>query len=382
MKTFDHFLPTRVFFGNGEVTRVGKLTKEIGNCALVVTGRHAMRDTGILSRVLGYLEAEEMSMSVFDQISPNPKEDEIDAGVSLLHKYQCNVIIGMGGGSAMDAAKAIAAAVSYNKSIHELIDQDIATKRVTIPVITIPTTAGSGAEVTRRAIISDPIKRMKQGIQGNGIFPKIAIVDPELTLSLPKNITAETGFDVLCHAIETFVSKKSSPITMMFSEEAIRIVSTILPKLVQNGNNLDYRSKLMFASLLMGYNLANASTCLPHRLQYPIGGHTDTGHSAGLICLFPAWLQRLIPFAPQKLAHIAELMGTDISELSELEAAQKSIELVKALMNEIGITIRLRDLGISFKECAQLATEVTGNVEADISYHGPKDIIELYQAAW
>lgn len=382
MKTFEYLMPTRIIFGNGEIARAGVLTREVGRRALVVTGKRAMRSSGILNRLLDYLESTGVDAVVFDRISPNPKVMEIDDGARYAKEHHCAVVIGLGGGSAIDGAKGIAVAAGCGKSIKEYILGSKMPGKAVLPIIAIPTTAGTGAEITRRAIISDMEGQTKRGIQGNAIFPKVAIVDPELSLSVPKNITAETGFDVLCHAIETYVSRRAQPITTLFSEEAIRIVSENLEEIVRDGSNLERRTNMMYASLLMGFNLANSSTCLPHRMQYPIGGRTDTSHGAGLASLFPSWLERVAPLEPRKFARIAELMGANATGLSELEGAERSIHLIKTLLTNIGMNIRLRHLGISFEGCSQLAGEVSGNLEDDLSFNGPRSIVELYEAAW
>lgn len=382
MKTFEYLMPTRILFGNGQIRKVGIEAKELGHRALVITGKRAMRSYGILERVAGYLESAGIDHVIFDKISPNPKVTEVDEGIDYARKHQCDIVVGLGGGSAIDAAKGVAMVANYGESIRDYLVGNAIIGEESLPMISIPTTAGTGAEVTNGAIISDMQRRIKRKVEGKGTFPKLAIVDAELSLSLPGNITRETGFDVLCHAIETYVSKKAGPITALFSKEAVRIVFQNLKDVVRDGSNLEARTNMMYASLLMGFNLTNSSTCLPHRLQYPIGAHTDTSHGMGLASLFPVWLEGLAPLVPKKFAKIAELLGADVIGLSELEAAKRGVEIIDAFLKDMGLSIRLRDLGISLQECSRLASEVYGNLEVDPGFQSREDVLKLYRAAW
>jgi len=155
-----------------------------------------------------------------------------------------------------------------------------------LPLVAIPTTAGTGSELSKAAIITDESRKIKKGIRGAALYPKVAIVDSVFTESVPYNITMETGFDVLAHGLESYISKSASPYTEMQSEQALRIVGTYLPALAENLQDREAREKMSFASMIMGINLGHASTCLPHRMQYHLGAHTDTSHGAGLEALF------------------------------------------------------------------------------------------------
>lgn len=382
INSFEFFTPTKVIFGCGSIKESGRVIREFGDRVLLVTGRRAMKKTGILEKVVKLMGAEGIKVIVYDKITPNPKVIEVDEGAKVAKDNDCQVIIGLGGGSAIDAVKLIAVAAGHNVSIIEYIKSSIAPSALTLPIIAIPTTAGTGAEVTKGAIITDSKNKIKTGIRGENIFPKAAIIDAESTLSLPRNITAETGFDVLCHAIETYVSKKAQPITDTFAEKAIEIVVENLPKVLSNGSDLKSRTKMSYASMLMGFNLVNSRTCLPHRLQYPVGAHTDTSHARGLAAILPVWIDKTYSYSTRKFAKVAELMKEYISGLTEQKAAERCSDAIRKFLDAINLVVRLRTLGIRYEGSLELAKEVTGNLESN---PGPTDmahIVELYKAAW
>jgi len=382
IRSFELSIPTKVIFGCGSIKAIGKAASYWGCKSLLVTGRSAMRRTGLLEEVVNSMRAANMETVVYDNITPNPRATEVDEGANIAMDKGCQVIIGLGGGSAIDAAKLIAVAAGHNVSIKEYIGNQTPSSALTSPIIAIPTTSGTGAEVTKGAIITDLQRKIKTGVRGENLLPKVAIIDPELTLSVPGDITAETGFDVLCHAIETYVSTKSQPITDMFAEKTIEVVVKNLPKILLNGKDLESRANMSYASMLMGFNLINSRTCLPHRLQYPVGAHTDTSHAKGLAALLPIWIEKTCLHSPEKFARIAQLMGEAISFLTEQEAAGKSSDAVRKFLSIINLNVRLRDLGIHFKESLELASEVTGDLGSNPGLTDMAHIVELYQDSW
>ena len=383
MISFEFYTPTKIYFGIGKLSLAGDIALKFGNRALIVTGLSSMKRTGILSRLESILNSVGIKIFLFEGITPNPLGSQVDKGARIALENNCDMVVGLGGGSTIDAAKAIAAVAKSSKSIYDFLTRLESPSGTILPIIAIPTTAGTGSELSKAAIITDETNMRKVGFRSARICPIVAIVDPELTISVPGQITAETGFDVLSHAIETYISKKSNPITEMFSQRAIRLVAQYLPKSYLNGNNLEARVNMSYASMLMGFNLGNSSTCLPHRLQYPVGTHTNTSHAKGLAALFPAWLKKTYKYSISKFAQVARLLDKDASKgLDEQQAARKAVDIVTHFQNSIGLIGSLRDLGITFEMCAQLADEVTGSVENDPGYIRKESIVEIYKAAW
>lgn len=380
MGLYQVAIPTKIYFGRNIWEEALKVQEAIlqGNVMIVTTGRSLYR--------LGYVEELRKCLQncsciknivIFDTISANPKLSEVRKGILLGKQEKTDVIVGFGGGSAMDAAKAIAAGVKSEVRIEDLFYQGGEPGADTLPVIAIPTTAGTGSELSKAAIITDDVRKIKSGIRGRALYPSAAIVDSYFTESVPFQVTMETGFDVLAHAAESYISRSASPYTKMQSETAIQIVGKYLPRLAENLKDEKAREKMSFASMIMGINLGNASTCLPHRLQYPIGAHTDTSHGAGLAALFTAWVRCEYRYASGQVERMMNLLtGRDIrGEADCTEAVYRFIRLLK-------LTASLQELGIERKQLEAMAAEVSGNIGNDPASQEEGIIPKLYEMAW
>ena len=287
------------------------------------------------------------------------------------------MIIGFGGGSAMDGAKAIAAGIKSKEDIEVYFYQGKEPGEDTLPVIAIPTTAGTGSELSKAAILTDEVRKVKTGIRGNALYPLTAIVDSCFTETVPFRITMETGFDVLAHAAESYISRAASPYTRVQSETAIQIAGQYLPRLAECLSDAEAREKMSFASMIMGINLGNASTCLPHRLQYPLGAHTDTSHGAGLAALFTAWICCEYKYAPERVERILELL-TGEKKQGEADCAEAMHQFIHSLK----LPVSLREMGIAKEQLLVFAKEVSGNIGNDPASCEEGIILKLYETAW
>nr|MCR5102673.1 iron-containing alcohol dehydrogenase [Butyrivibrio sp.] len=258
--------------------------------------------------------------------------------------------------SAIDAAKAVAVGIVSEIDIEDFLIQGIEPPNETLPIIAIPTTSGTGAELTKGAIISSREMKVKSGIRGEHVVPKVAIVDPIYTYSLPLNVTMESGFDVFTHAAESYCAIKANPFSEMLSEKAIKIVGTALPRLKNNLEDIEAREMMSFASHIMGFNVKNVGNCLPHRLQYPIGVETETSHGVGLISLYPAWMKYEQEVASEKINNILEWLGCDTS----LDAGVS----IRKWMDKLGIYKNITELGNTLS-ADELAEMVSGNLSND-----------------
>jgi len=376
---FTH--PSKFLFGKGKISALGEECRPFGTKALVVTSGDDMDRCGILKKAIDALAGVGIAAYLFNGITPNPKTSEINAGAEAARTAGAQVVIGLGGGSAIDGAKATAVVAGCGGNVEDYLYDAQKDKAATLPIIAIPTTAGTGSELSRGAIISDAARSFKGGLRGNEVLARVAIVDPELTISVPKRVTAETGFDVLCHAVETYVSRKAQPITEMFSEKAIAIVGECLLPVVEDGSNIEARTAMSFASALMGCNLCNSSNCLPHRMQYPIGARTNTSHAAGLAALFPGWLERSYRSAPVKFATIARLLG-ESEDLPTEDMARRGAKRIVSCMDTLGLRIGLRDLGITEDELCALCADVKGDLSANPWAVEVADMDALYREAF
>ncbi|GAV43009.1 iron-containing alcohol dehydrogenase [Streptomyces acidiscabies] len=344
---FDLDLPTRIVFGAGTLDRLGPLTRELGERPLLVTGRSAGRKYGYLERALASLGG----AVHFDGVSPNPTCVEVEQAAEVARKHGCDVVVGLGGGSPLDAAKAVAAVLGTGRPATELIGSTLSPADPVVPIVAVPTTAGSGSEVTKGAIVTDTVRRFRSGIRGDALTPRIAVIDPELTATVPRHVRTETAFDAFAHAVEGFVARRSDPLSQALAVQALELITEHTDDDSRAG-----REALSLAALLGGINVARASTCLPHRLQQAMGALPDLGisHGRGLAVVYPAWLRHTEHHAPDDFGRLARLLGT--SSVGEA---------VGAFLERTSLASRLRDHGVSRGDLGALLDGVTGNLDND-----------------
>lgn len=376
MKPYQINIPTKVYFGR-DIWReaIRSLGAFFGGKILVVTTGRSLVRLGYVRELVKEIKACSLTnhVEVFDGVSVNPRISEVKSGIQMGKDIKADVIVGFGGGSAMDAAKAMAAGLGSDKDVEELFYYGKEPGKDILPIIAIPTTAGTGSELSKAAIITDEVNKIKKGIRGIALYPQIAIVDSVFTESMPLSVTMETGFDVFAHGIESYLSLAGSPYTRMQSEYAIQVVGQYLLRLSVDLGDKEAREKMSFASMLMGINLGNASTCLPHRLQYPLGARTDTSHGAGLAALFPAWITCEYKYAPERIERgVSLLCGEDIYR--KKNCVGKVCEFIKRL----GLPMSLRELGILDEDLKGMASEVTGNIKNDPMAQEKDIIFKLY----
>ncbi|SDK21120.1 alcohol dehydrogenase [Actinopolyspora mzabensis] len=352
----DHFTPTRVVFGAGRLREVGQLTREHGSRALIVCGRRAARQHGMLHVVRSSLGEAGLAVTVFDEVSPDPRADEVDQAVAVAHREGCDVLVGLGGGSAIDAAKAAAVGFVHGPA-GALLGTTVAATDDLLPVVAVPTTAGSGAEVTKGAIITDTDRGLKTGIRGEALFPAAALIDPDLLRSVPHQVLVETGFDAFAHAVESYLARRSNPLSDLLAERCLELISGSLPRLVRGERDAELRETMALAALFGGLNVATASTCLPHRLQQAMGAipKAAVSHGRGLALVYPAWLRHAYPHASRRMDNIAELLGR----------GGEGPDAIVEMLDRIGLRARLTTAGVSEDDLPILVGSVTGNTDND-----------------
>ena len=333
-------LRVKTIFGMGSLSRLGEVCRPYGNSALLVTGSSAEK-RGYVDRCK-ILLGEGITVEGYHSITPNPTVHQVNAIVRMIKERNLKMIIVVGGGSAMDAAKLAAVIAVQGGTAEEYLlggGRTIDTDGGSVPVIAVPTTSASGSELSRGAIISWPERNLKIGMFNDKLYATAAIVDPELALTLPAKEVALGGFDAFCHAVETYISTKADPKTIALSRDAIKAVCHYLPIALKNPNDRVARAYLSFYSMAMGYNLANCGSCAPHRMQYPIGGLTNTAHAEGLAALYPTWVYLTYDVSRERFDDISVCMaeGMDIPNTGVLDVLDK-------FMTEIGVKRTLRDL--------------------------------------
>ncbi|MDP2267812.1 MAG: iron-containing alcohol dehydrogenase [Deltaproteobacteria bacterium] len=384
MKNIFAFTGARkIVFGNGSFAGLAQHLVDLrAKRPLVVLDKN-LAAAGFSAKVAQVLESAGMEYCLFDQAEPEPRLELADEGAKLALKKKCDAVIGIGGGSAMDVAKAVSVLVTNKGKAADYLGLN-KVPGPGLPTIMIPTTAGTGSEVTFTAVFIRKNLKKKEGMNSPYLYPDLALLDPELTLSLPAGPTATTGLDALCHAIESYTSINASPMSEMMSLEAIRLISDNLRTCVHEGGNLDAREQMLLGSLYAGLGLANAGVTAVHSLSYPLGGKYGIPHGlANTILLLPVMAFNL-PAALEKFAVIAEVMGEVTDDLPLREAAYLALDAVEALIEDCGIETKLSDFDIAeedFPELAKVAMTIARPLENNPRQVTIEKAIEIYGEA-
>ncbi|OPY07936.1 MAG: 1,3-propanediol dehydrogenase [Syntrophaceae bacterium PtaB.Bin095] len=384
IKPFSFTGARRIVFGTGSFAKLAEHIQALkGRRPLVVLDKN-LAAAGFQEKVEEVLGQSGLKISFFDKADPEPKLDLADEGARIALKGKCDLVVGVGGGSAMDLAKAVAA-VAGNQG--HAVDY-LGLNKVPgpgLPMIMIPTTAGTGSEVTFTAVFVRPDLKKKEGMNSPYLYPDIALLDPELTLTLPPEPTATTGLDALCHAVESYTSINASPMSEMLSLEAIRLIAENLRTCVHNGRDLESREQMLLGSLYAGLGLANAGVTAVHSLSYPLGGQYGVPHGLANTILLPHVMSFNLSGNPEKFAVIAEVMGEVTENLPSREAAWLSVEAVKTLIEDCGIYTTLEVLDIprdSFPALAKVALTVARPLENNPRKLTLDDAVEIYEEAY
>ena len=383
-KVFSYTGAKKIVFGCGSLAALASHLQDLGAKNPLVVMDKNLAQVGYKDKIAGLLTAAGLKFKVYEKVVPEPPIELADEGAALAIKSKCDSVIGIGGGSAMDVAKAIAVlAANKGKAVDYLGLNKV--PKPGLPKIMIPTTAGTGSEVTFTAVFLRKNLKKKEGMNSPYLFPELALLDPELTLSLPAAPTAHTGLDALCHAIESYTSIIASPMSEIFSLDAIMLIAANLRTAVHDGSNLAARENMLLGSLYAGLGLANAGVTAVHSLSYPLGGRYGIGHGLANTVLLPAVMAYNLPGALEKFAMIAEAMGENIEELPDREAAYLAVEAVESLIEDCGVYDSLQSLGIKqddFPALADVALTVARPLANNPRKITKEDMIEIYEDAF
>ena len=383
-KAFSFTGAKKIVFGSGSFDELVEHIKESGgNNPLIVLDK-GLSESGFGEKVSALLDKGGMKYAMFDGIEAEPALELADEGAKIALKEKCDAVVGIGGGSAMDVAKAVAVlAANKGKAVDYLGLNKVPGQG--LPKIMVPTTAGTGSEVTFTAVFSRKDLKKKEGMNSPYLYPELALLDPQLTLSLPPEPTAATGIDALCHAIESYTSVNSSPMSELVSLEAIDLISSSLRTCVHDGSNLEAREQMLLGSLYAGLGLANAGVGAAHSLSYPLGGKYGISHGLANTIMLPPVMEFNLPAALAKFAIIAEVMGEQTDDLPLRDAAYLAVEAVEALIEDCGIYTGLEELGIpeeEFPELAKVAMTVARPLENNPRKVTIEDAIEIYEQVY
>jgi alcohol dehydrogenase YqhD (iron-dependent ADH family) len=354
MFNFIFHLPTRIIFGPGTIDQVGVEAARLGKRAMIVTGKKSAAKFGFIDKVVNLLEKEGVATVVFDKIEPNPRTITIDEAGEVARKSKCDLIIGLGGGSPMDAAKAIAVTALEARPIWDFIPHGKAPflpVKQALPIMEIPTLAATGSEADAGGVFTNWETHEKAVLSSSHMFPRVSVVDPELTVTVPSDYTADGGVDIICHVIEElFTGADNSPIQDRFAMAVIKTVMENLPPVLENPKNIDARANLSWASAVALSGMVNSGRggSYPiHALQHTLSGHYDISHGRGLALLLPAIMEYSYKARPDKYAMLAEeLFGIHRNGQSDQELAERGIAEMKKFLTSIDRLLTLKDVGI------------------------------------
>lgn len=347
-------IPAQITIGSGSAETVGAEAKRLGGTSIFVISDPALQSVGVTDQIVASLKAAGLGTAVYTAIEPEPVVDSVAPCLEAAKASGSNLVVGVGGGSAIDTAKAIAVLLGNEGSARDYLGVGVVPKRG-VPAIMIPTTAGTGAEVTPNSVFAVPELKDKRAIVSPYIIPDVAIIDPLLTLSVPPKVTASTGMDALCHAIESYTSVKASALTEPYSLEAIRLIGNNLRTVVQDGTNLSAREAMAQGSLLAGIAIGSAGTNAVHALAYPVQGRYHVPHGVANSLLLPYVMVFNCLGDLEKFPRVAEALGETTAGVAAIAAAEKSAEACRVLAQDVGIPKHLSDVGLRVEDIDALA---------------------------
>lgn len=325
--------------------------------ALIIT-QVPMVDLGFVEQIVSQLAAKGISADTNTNILPEPTLENIEQVFEATASKNYDVLIGIGGGSVLDTTKILSVLKTNDASVEQLLGTDLVAN-AGVPTILIPTTSGTGAEVTPNAIVTLPDQELKVGIVSKYLLPTLVILDPVLTLKLPKPITAATGMDAFTHSLESFISTKANPISDMFALESIRLISSSIVEAYQNGESIEAREKMLVGSMYGGMALTSAGTAAVHALAYPLGGKYKIPHGVANSMLLPHVMKYNMDAITDRLALVAEPMGISVQGLSNSQLAEKVVEQIIEWTNVLEIPQDLKNYGVKEEEVPEISVSAS-----------------------
>ncbi|WP_300161451.1 iron-containing alcohol dehydrogenase [Solidesulfovibrio sp.] len=368
----------RIHYGPRAIEQAGPEAAALGKVALVVTGRSASTKNGSLERLCGLLEHAGVAAVPFPRVEPDPSLDTVVAGTKLAREKGCDVIVALGGGSAMDAAKGISCLLANPGELAAL--EGAAGLRQGPPVIAIPTTAGTGSEATKVSVLTDTARGYKMLLVGPTLLPAAAILDPELTASMPPAVAAATGMDALTHAVEAYVSKLANPFSDALALAAIATIGENLPVAVAAPDNCDARAAMLYAQAQAGLAFSNASVGLVHAMSRPMGARFGVPHGTANAMLLPLVTAFNRPACPGRMARVAEALGRRTDGLDLGAASRLAATALAELAAGLPLPRTLAAVGVDAEALPDMAREAAENGSSRVNPRRAEaeEILELY----
>ncbi|PXV64778.1 iron-containing alcohol dehydrogenase [Halanaerobium congolense] len=373
---FEFQIKTKIKFGKNKIEELNDSLKSFGAKRIMLVVDQGIIEAGLIDKIEKILKESDFDYFIFDQVKPDPTIEIVNSGVRFLLNNNIDALVAVGGGSPIDTAKAIRA--SFSKT--ELAEKITADK---LPLITIPTTSGSGSEVTKAIVIKDENTKKKFAVANENLAPDISIVDPVMTKTLPPYLTAVGGMDALSHCIESYTSHDAVLPFEMIATKGIEMVKNYLRPAVGNGNNMEARAGMSLASLFGGISLSNCGLGLVHAISHPLGGQFNIPHGLANSMILPYVMEFNIIANPAKYANIARLFGVNIDNMTEMEAAYKAVKEVEKIKKDIGLDYSLDDFGVDkFEFIAELALKEKLMLKSNPRSIEKDDIIKILRRAY
>ena len=353
-------MPRTVLTGVGSAERVGEEAKRLGGTrALVITDQGVLK-SGWVDKTMERLNQAGLKTTLFSEVMAEPDMGFLNGAADRVREGAPDLVVGIGGGSSLDTAKMVACLLTSGGRVQDYFGIELLPKRG-LPMVMLPTTAGTGSEVTPNAIFTDTAARLKKGVVSPFLLPDAAIVDPLLTVSCPPAVTAATGMDALTHAIESYTSLRATPLTDLWAVEAIRLIGRSVRSAVFRGSDLAARTDMALGSMMAGVSLANAGVGAVHALAYPVGGKFGVPHGVSNSQLMPYVMEYNVLGNIQKFAEVARLMGEPVEGSSPSEAARLVVAATRRLGEDIGIPMRMSHFKVTADAIPEMAQQAHGN---------------------
>jgi len=361
--THRFILNETAFFGSGARKELPSVVERLNTSKALVVTDPGLIACGVAKMVTDVLDAASIPYEIFSEVKPNPTIANVNAGIKAYKASGADFIIAIGGGSAIDTAKAVGIVIN-NPEFADIVSLEgcAPTKHKSVPIVALPTTAGTAAETTINYVIIDEAKQKKMVCVDPNDIPVVAVIDAELMMSLPRGLTAATGMDALTHAIEGYITLGAWEMSDMFEIEAIRMIAKHLPNAVEHPSDTTAREGMALAQYIAGMAFSNVGLGLVHGMAHPLGSLFDIPHGVANALLLPTIMEFNLPCCIDKYPHIAEAMGVDTTGMTKDEAAKAAVDAVKALSIKVGIPRHLSEIGIKESDIPVLADQALADV--------------------
>lgn len=378
MTSFSFSFPTTVYSGRSTIKKLAQCLSEENVKSVLLVTDHGILNSDIFINVVSVIESSGVRLSVFSEVEPNPNTKVLEKAVGLLVADGCDAVVGVGGGSSLDVAKAAAAMASNPGSIldYEGVDK---IENSSWPLFCVPTTAGTGSECTPSTVITDHEKNFKVSIISHHLLPKYAFLDPELIKGLPPFITATTGMDALTHGIESYVSKNANPISRGMAYQSIRMISNGLVPSFNDGSNLTAREEVLVASLMAGIAFSQSRLGNVHAISHTFGGLFNIPHGLANAVLLPYVMNFNLEACADLYKDIAVALGRNVSGLSDMNAGKEAVDAVVELNASLGIPSTTKEIGVDLNYLENMVSDSmkSGNILANPKKTLEKDIKKI-----